>query len=111
MVKAKVHPADVHDKEGAQVVAEPIGWEAAQNGEGLGGPCLSGIEEMGQGCPWLGPGGGETLVEGSAMGVGSRRSRASGSGYSCGIPSVAQALGGGAHLGLAGLEPAAFQGL
>jgi hypothetical protein len=56
---------------------------------------------MDQACSWMGPGGGETLVDGIALGVGSRRSRASGSGYSRGIPGVTQALGGRAYLGLA----------
>jgi hypothetical protein len=101
VIKAKVHPADVHDKEGAKLLLGPLAGKL---------PRMAKVW-MDQGCPWMGPGGGEALVDGAPLGVGSWRSGTSGTGYSSGIPGVATKVGGGTDLWVAGAEPAAVQRL
>jgi hypothetical protein len=66
---------------------------------------------MTQGDLGVGPGGGEALVDGTTLGVGSRGSGTPSSGDSCGIPGLAPALGSGTDLWVVRTEPTAVQRL
>lgn len=109
VIQAKVHPADLHDREGAKLLLTPLAGQLPKMAKVWADSAYQGLKK------WLK----ETLGWDlkvvkhwwPGLGMGARGSGTSSSGHSCRISGFAPALGSGADLWVVRTKPAALQRL
>jgi hypothetical protein len=111
VIKAKVHPADLHDKEGGKLLLAPLAGQLPRMVKVWADSAYQGLQKWLKETLGWDLGGGKALVVGATLGMAARRSGAASAEDSCGVPSFASAVGGGTDFWVVRTESTIIQRL